>query len=90
MANRYPKAGADFGYNSASGDYFDRLRDVHVFSDQALFRTNGQTLEIAGPPERVKGMQATPSLFRLLRVPPAYGRAFWMPKASPAPAIRPF
>ena len=38
MANRYPKAGADIGYNSASGDYYDRLRDIHVFSDQALFR----------------------------------------------------
>src|SRR6202050_5768671 len=39
MSNRYPKAGADSGYNSASGDYYDRLRDVHVFSDQALFHT---------------------------------------------------
>ena len=76
MANRYPKAGADFGYNSASGDYYDRLRDVHVFSEQALFRTNGRTLEIQGTPQRVTGMLATPSLFRLLRVSPAYGRAF--------------
>ncbi len=76
MANRYPKAGADFGYNSASGDYYDRLRDVHVFSEQALFRTTGRTLEIQGTPQRVTGMLATPSLFRLLRVSPAYGRAF--------------
>ncbi len=76
MANRYPKAGADSGYNSAAGDYFDRLRDVHVFSEQALFRTTGQTLEIQGAPERVTGMLATPSLFRLLRVSTAYGRAF--------------
>src|SRR5260370_1274774 len=76
MANRYPKAGADFGYNAASGDYYDRLRDVHVFSEQALFRTNGPTLDIQGTPQRVTGMLATPSLFRLLRVSPAYGRAF--------------
>jgi predicted permease len=76
MANRYPKAGADFGYNSASGDYYDRLRDVHVFSEQALFRTTGRTLEIQSTPQRVTGMLATPSLFRLLRVSPAYGRAF--------------
>jgi len=76
MANRYPKAGADFGYNSSSGDYYDRLRDVHVFSEQALFRTNGQTLQMQSTPERVTGMLATPSLFRLLRVSPAYGRAF--------------
>jgi predicted permease len=76
MANRYPKAGADSGYNSAAGDYYDRLRDVHVFSEQALFRSAGRTLDIQGTPERVTGMLATPSLFRLLRVSPAYGRAF--------------
>ena len=76
MSNRYPRAGADFGYNAASGDYFDRLRDVHVFSDQALFRTGGRTIDIQGTPQRVLGMIATPSLFRLLRVPPAYGRVF--------------
>src|SRR5579862_6071595 len=63
MANRYPRAGADFGYNSASGDYYDRLRDVHVFSEQALFRTTGRTIEIQGTPQRVTGMMATPSLF---------------------------
>jgi predicted permease len=76
LANRYPKAGADSGYNSASGDYYDRLRDVHVFSDQALFRTTGLTLDVQQTPQRVTGMSATPSLFRLLRVSPAYGRAF--------------
>jgi predicted permease len=76
MANRYPKAGADSGYNSASGDYYDRLRDVNVFSDQALFHTTARTIEIQGTPQRVTGMVATPSLFRLLRVSPAYGRAF--------------
>jgi predicted permease len=76
MANRYPKAGADSGYNSASGDYYDRLRDVNVFSEQALFRTTARTIEIQGTPQRITGMLATPSLFRLLRISPAYGRAF--------------
>lgn len=83
MSNRYPKAGADTGYNSASGDYYDRLRDVHVFSEQALFRTNGRTIEIQGTPQRVTGMQATPSLFRLLEAPPAYGRAFTDAEGEP-------
>src|ERR1039457_863788 len=83
MGNRYPKAGADFGYNSASGDYYDRLRDVHVFSEQALFRTTGRTLDIQGTPQRVTGMLATPSLFRLLRVSPAYGRAFSAAEGEP-------
>lgn len=83
MANRYPKAGADFGYNSATGDYYDRLRDVHVFSEQALFRTNGNTIEIQGTPQRLTGMSATPSLFRLLRVGPAYGRGFLDSEGEP-------
>ncbi len=83
MANRYPKAGADSGYNSASGDYYDRLRAIHVFSEQALFRTTGKTIEIAGTPQRLTGMSATPSLFRLLRVKPAFGRAFTDAEGEP-------
>jgi predicted permease len=83
MANRYPKAGADFGYQSASGDYYDRLRDVHVFSEQALFRTTARTLEVQGTPQRITGMLATPSLFRLLRVSPAFGRAFSDAESEP-------
>ncbi len=83
MANRYPKAGADFGYNSASGDYYDRLRDIHVFSEQALFRGASRTLEVQGIPQRVQGMLATPSLFRLLEVPPACGRAFSEAEGEP-------
>ncbi len=83
MANRYPKAGADFGYNSASGDYYDRMRDVSVFSEQALFRTTARTIEIQGTPQRVTGMLATPSLFGLLRVSPAYGRVFTAADGEP-------
>jgi len=83
MANRYPKAGADSSYNSASGDYYDRLRGVQVFSEQALLRITGRTIEIQGTPERLTGMIATPSLFRLLRVSPAYGRAFTDAEGEP-------
>ncbi|MGA3205526.1 MAG: ABC transporter permease [Bryobacteraceae bacterium] len=83
MANRYPKAGAETGYNSASGDYYDRLRDIHVFSDQALFRTTARTIEIQGTPQRITGMMATPSLFPLLRVSPAFGRAFSEAEGEP-------
>ena len=76
MGNRYPRAGANFGYNSATGDYYDRMRDVHAFSEQAMFRTRGLTLEVGTTPERITGMLVTPSLFRLLRVQPSAGRAF--------------
>ncbi|MEZ5364991.1 MAG: hypothetical protein R2748_22345 [Bryobacterales bacterium] len=76
MTNRYPGAGVSGIGNSAGGDYYDRLRDVTAFEEQAMFNRSGQTLEIGGIPQRVEGMQATPSLFRLLRVSPAIGRAF--------------
>ena len=34
------------------------------------------TLTIDGVPQELRGMRATPSLFRVLRVPPALGRTF--------------
>jgi predicted permease len=76
MANRYPGAGAGDSNNSAAGDYYDRLRDVSVFEEQAMFRRGGPTVEIDGTPQKVDAMSATPSLFRLLRVAPVLGRAF--------------
>ena len=76
MANRYPGAGVTEGHWSAAGDYYDRLRDVSAFAEQAMFDMGGQTVEIGGFPQRVETMRGTPSLFRLLRVPPALGRTF--------------
>ncbi len=76
MANSYPGAGVGDLKLSAAGDYYDRLRDVTVFSEQAMFSMGGQTVEIGGTPQRIEAMNATPSLFRLLRIPPALGRTF--------------
>lgn len=76
MANHYPGAGAGDSTMSAAGDYYDRLRDVSAFEEQAMFNMGGRTVEIAGVPQRIEGMSATPSLFRLLRVQPALGRSF--------------
>ncbi|HEV2688256.1 MAG TPA: ABC transporter permease, partial [Bryobacteraceae bacterium] len=76
MANAYPKAGLGKAQFSGSGDYYDRLRDVKVFEEQALFNLTAQTIDDNGSPERIPGMNATPSLFRLLRVAPALGRTF--------------
>lgn len=76
MANRYPGAGVADSNHSAAGDYYDRLRDISVLAEQAMFDMRGQTVEIGGTPLRIEGMSATPSLFRLLRIPPALGRAF--------------
>jgi len=76
MSNRYPKAGVGDLNQSSVADYYDRLRDMSVFEEQAMFDTIGQTVEIGGTAERITGMWTTPSLFALLRVSPALGRAF--------------
>lgn len=76
MSNRYPKAGVGDLNQSGVADYYDRRRDMSVFEEQAMFDTIGQTADIGGTAERITGMWATPSLFPLLRVSPALGRAF--------------
>jgi putative ABC transport system permease protein len=75
-SNSYPKAGADSLGNSGVPDYFDRLRDVSAFEEQALLRTRSQTIDQNGSPTRVRVMQVTPSFFRLVRVSPTLGRIF--------------
>jgi predicted permease len=75
-SNSYPKAGADtLGYSGVP-DYYDRLRDVKVFEEQALINTRSRTIDQNGSPTRVRAMHATPSFFRLVRVAPQLGRAF--------------
>src|SRR5580700_10697282 len=74
LSNDYPKAGMSGANNSASGDYFDRLREMTVFESQAIFRQRDQTVELNGSPQRIHGMVVTPSWFELLRISPAVGR----------------
>ncbi|HEV3202298.1 MAG TPA: ABC transporter permease [Bryobacteraceae bacterium] len=76
ISNSYPKAGAPDMANSSAGDYYDRLKEVPAFEAQAMFNYASQTLEMNSVPERIRGMAATPSLFRLLRFAPAQGRTF--------------
>jgi putative ABC transport system permease protein len=56
--------------------YFDRLEALTTMEEQALFTYWYDTLPIDGVPQELRGMRVTPSIFRLLRVPPAIGRAF--------------
>ena len=56
--------------------YFDRLEAVTALEEQALFTFWFDTISINGIPEELRGMKATPSLFRVLRVAPALGRPF--------------
>ncbi len=76
MSNLYPNAGVeDFG-SSGVPDYYDRIRDVDVLEEHAVYRVTGETVEIDGTPQRVRQMRATPSLFRLLEVEASLGRTF--------------
>jgi predicted permease len=76
MSNDYPKAGVAGSNNSASGDYFDRLREMTAFETQAMFHDRNQTVELNASPQQIHGMLVTPSWFKLLRVSPMLGRAF--------------
>jgi putative ABC transport system permease protein len=76
MANQYPRIDARRGFLSSTPDYHDRLRHVTVFEEQAFYNFYGASIESGGVATRVRGMVATPSLFRLLRVTPQYGRVF--------------
>jgi hypothetical protein len=75
LYNSYPKAGVERGSNGVP-DYYDRLRDVSVFEEQALYNTPRVTVGERGWVEQVRAMNVTPSLFRLLRGQPLLGRIF--------------
>ncbi len=76
MANQYPLVEARRGTLSSTPDYEDRLRHVTVFQEQAFYNYYSATIEIGGIATRMRGMVATPSLFRLLRISPTHGRVF--------------
>jgi putative ABC transport system permease protein len=75
MYNSYPKAGVERASNGVP-DYYDRLREVDVFQEQALYNTRGVTLALNGEPQRITAMVARPSLLRMLKVEPVRGRIF--------------
>ncbi|HEX2458468.1 MAG TPA: ABC transporter permease [Vicinamibacterales bacterium] len=73
--NSYPRAGVERASNGVP-DYYDRLREVDAFEEQALYNTRGVTVGIDGDPQRITGMIARPSLLRMLEVHPLRGRIF--------------
>jgi predicted permease len=66
---------ADGGMESIP-DYLDRRRDVSALSDSALYLTIDLNLLGIGPPERLRALKVTPSLFSTLGVDAALGRTF--------------
>ena len=75
LYNSYPRAGVVRASNGVP-DYFDRRREVEAFEELALYNSSGLTIGIEGDPQRLRGMYATPSLLRMLRVRPIHGRTF--------------
>ena len=74
--NMYPGAGVHEPIGAAVPDYFDRLRDVTVFAEQALLRRDDRSVDEGGTPVRVEAMTVTPSFFRVAGVKPQMGRTF--------------
>ncbi|MGH9139946.1 MAG: ABC transporter permease [Vicinamibacterales bacterium] len=83
MGNAYPGAGAAVGGSSSVPDYYDRLRDMDVFEDQADYNGGNQNIDQNGTPVRIRITRVTPSFFRLLRVAPALGRTFSEQEGEP-------
>ena len=74
--NMYPGAGVYEPLGAAVPDYFDRLREVTVFSEQALLRQDNRSIDKDGSPLRVEALSVTPSFFRVAGVTPQLGRTF--------------
>ncbi len=75
LHNSYPRAGVERA-STGVPDYYDRLRETDAFEELALYRRTGQTIGGETDPQRITGMIARPSLFRMLRVTPYRGRVF--------------
>lgn len=76
LGDVYPTITPNDILSNDTPSYFDRLEAVPALEEQAMFMFWFDTIAIDGVPEELRGMRATPSLFRLLRVPPALGRTF--------------
>jgi putative ABC transport system permease protein len=76
MGDVYPTITPNDILSNTAPSYFDRLKAITALEQQAMFTFWYDTLAIDGMSEEIRGMRATPSLFRVLQVDPALGRAF--------------
>jgi predicted permease len=76
MGDVYPTITPDDILSNDAPSYFDRREALTSLEEQALFSMWYDSLPFDGVSEELRGMRATPSLFRVLRVEPALGRAF--------------
>jgi predicted permease len=76
MGDVYPTITPNDILSNDAPSYFDRLKAVPTLEEQAMFTLWFDTFAIDGVSEEIRGMKATPSLFRVLQVNPALGRTF--------------
>ena len=76
MGDVYPTLTPNDILSNTVPAYLDRLKAIDTLQDQALFHFWFDTLSIDGIPQEVRGIRATPSLFRVLQVEPVLGRSF--------------
>jgi predicted permease len=76
MGDVYPTITPNDILSNTVPAYLDRLAAIDTLEDQALLSFWFDTITIDGVSQEVRGMRTTPSLFRVLQVQPALGRAF--------------
>ena len=74
--NVYPGAGVHDPIGASVPDYFDRLRDITVFAEQAMYKRDDRSIDQGGVATRVEAMTVTPSFFRVAGITPQLGRTF--------------
>jgi predicted permease len=82
ISNSYPNAGAARASNGVP-DYYDRLAGMPSMQELAIYRRTGAILGSDNGAERLIGVQATPSLLRLLKVRPILGTIFQESDSEP-------
>ncbi|MBY6204475.1 ABC transporter permease [Halomonas denitrificans] len=80
--NTYPKMGLPNAGVSIP-DYLDRRDRAEAFEAVAMYTWDASNLTGQGRPERLLALRTTPSLFDVLRVSPAIGRALGEEHAEP-------
>jgi predicted permease len=73
--NNYPNAGATRG-STGVPDYYDRIGQMDVAEEYAMYRRQGATLGAKDGARRLATVRATPSFFRLTSLKPVFGRLF--------------
>jgi hypothetical protein len=83
VANAYPKAGVTEAVGVSVPHYLERRAGIAAFAEAAAYRDGGETIGESGAPDRVDGMNVTPSFFPVLQVKAALGRTFSEEEGTP-------